>query len=175
MRSVRIPQAALEAADVIQPLDRVASEGPYRAARLAGRARWRTARRLLEVGHTVFVGARDADRGRRTAGELGAIFLDIDPTSDASVAGAAGRVRSEYGRLDVLASNAGTAEPRVSAAGLTADQAMQGSDSNVFGPIRVTHAFLPPACASDHSRIVNVPSGAGRSPPSSPPEALRTL
>jgi len=120
-----------------------------------------TARRLLEVGHTVLVGARDAERGRRTAGELGAVFLEIDPMSDASVAAAAGRVRSEYGRLDVLVNNAGTAEPRVGAADLTAEEAMQGFGINVFGPIRVTHAFLPLLRASDNPRIVNVSSGAG--------------
>ena len=85
-----------------------------------------TARRLLEVGHTVLLGARDAERGRRTAGELGAVFLEIDPTSDPSVAATADRVRSEYGRLDVLVNNAGTAEPRIGAADLTADEAVQG-------------------------------------------------
>ena len=90
-----------------------------------------TARRLLEVGHTVLVGARDAERGRRTAGELGAVFLEIDPMSDASVAAAAGRVRSEYGRLDVLVNNAGTAEPRIGATVLTADEAMRGFGINV--------------------------------------------
>jgi NAD(P)-dependent dehydrogenase (short-subunit alcohol dehydrogenase family) len=120
-----------------------------------------TARRLLKVGHTVLVGARDTERGQRTAGELGAVFLAIDPTSDASVAAAAERVRSEYGRLDVLVNNAGTAEPRVGAADLTADDAMKVFDINVFGPIRVTHAFLPLLRASDNPRIVNVSSGVG--------------
>jgi len=55
------------------------------------------ARRLLEAGHTVLVGAGDAGRGRRTAGELGAVFLEIDPGSEASVAAAADRVQREYG------------------------------------------------------------------------------
>jgi NAD(P)-dependent dehydrogenase (short-subunit alcohol dehydrogenase family) len=119
------------------------------------------ARRLLEVGHTVFIGARDAERGQRTADELGGIFLKIDPTSDASVAAAADQVRSEYGRLDVLVNNAGTAEPRVGAADLTVDEAVQGFGVNVFGPIRVTHAFLPLLRASDNPRIVNVSSGVG--------------
>ncbi len=45
-----------------------------------------TARRLIEIGHTVLIGARDAERGQRTADELGGVFLKIDPTSDASVA-----------------------------------------------------------------------------------------
>jgi NAD(P)-dependent dehydrogenase (short-subunit alcohol dehydrogenase family) len=120
-----------------------------------------TARRLLDAGHVVLAGARDAQRGRQAADELGAVFLEIDPTSDTSVAAAAERVRSEYGRLDVLINNAGTAEPRVGAADLTADDAMAGFGINVFGPIRVTHAFLPLLRASDHPRIVNVSSGAG--------------
>jgi len=92
------------------------------------------ARRLLKVGHTVLVGARDAERGQRTANELGAVFLQIDPTSDASVAAATELVRSEYGRLDVLVNNAGTAEPRVGAADLTADMAMQGFGITCSGP-----------------------------------------
>jgi NAD(P)-dependent dehydrogenase (short-subunit alcohol dehydrogenase family) len=120
-----------------------------------------TARRLLEAGHTVLAGARDAERGRRTAGDLGAVFLEIDPTSDTSVTAAAQRVASEYGRLDVLINNAGTAEPRVGAADLTAEEAMRGFGINVFAPIRVTHAFLPLLRASDHPRIVNVSSGVG--------------
>jgi hypothetical protein len=37
----------------------------------------------------------------------------------------------------------GTAEPRIGAADLTAEEAMEGFGINVFGPIRVTHAFLP--------------------------------
>jgi NAD(P)-dependent dehydrogenase (short-subunit alcohol dehydrogenase family) len=122
---------------------------------------YETARRLLEIGHTVLVGARDPQRGQRAAGELGAVFLQVDPTNDASVAAAADKVRSEYGRLDVLINNAGTAEPRVGAADLTADEAMRGFDINVLGPIRVTHVFLPLLRASDHPRIVNVSSGVG--------------
>jgi NAD(P)-dependent dehydrogenase (short-subunit alcohol dehydrogenase family) len=122
---------------------------------------YETARRLAGLGHTVLAGARDPERGARAAGELGATFIQIDPTDDASVDAAAGRVRDEFGRLDVLINNAGTAAPRLQAAELTADAAMVGFGVNVFGPIRVIHAFLPLLRASAHPRIVNVSSGVG--------------
>lgn len=131
-----------------------------------------TARRLLEAGHTVLAGARDAERGQRTAAELGAVFVSIDPTSEASVA--ADRVRSKYGRLDVLINNAGTAEPRIGAAELTAEEAMETFAVNVFGPIRVTHAFLPLLRAADNPRVVNVSTGSGPSHASSRPADRRT-
>jgi NAD(P)-dependent dehydrogenase (short-subunit alcohol dehydrogenase family) len=122
---------------------------------------YETARRLTGLGHTVLVGTRDARRGTGAARKLGATFLHIDPADDDSVKAAAARVQDEYGRLDVLINNAGTAEPRLSAEDLTADAAMAGFAINVFGPIRVIHAFLPLLRAAEHPRIVNVSSGVG--------------
>jgi NAD(P)-dependent dehydrogenase (short-subunit alcohol dehydrogenase family) len=122
---------------------------------------YETARRLIDLGHTVLIGARDRQRGRAAADELGGTFVEIDPTEDHSVDAAAARVRDEHGRLDVLINNAGTAAPRVGAADLTADAAMEGFAINVFGPIRVMHAFLPLLRAAEHPRIVNVSSGVG--------------
>src|SRR5215468_6080807 len=115
---------------------------------------YETARRLIDLGHTVLAGARDLQRGSKAAHELGATFINIDPTDDDSVKAAAARVRGDFGYLDVLINNAGTAA-------LTADAAMEGFAINVFGPIRVTHAFLPLLRAAAHPRIVNVSSGVG--------------
>jgi NAD(P)-dependent dehydrogenase (short-subunit alcohol dehydrogenase family) len=109
----------------------------------------------------VLVGARDRQRGEAAAGELGGTFVEIDPTDDVSVDAAAARAGDEYGRLDVLINNAGTAAPRLGAEDLTADGAMEGFAINVFGPIRVMHAFLPLRRAAEHPRIVNVSSGVG--------------
>ena len=122
---------------------------------------YETARRLIGLGHTVLAGARDPQRGIKSARELGAAFIHIDPADDDSVEAAAARVSSEYGHLDVLINNAGTAAPRVDAEDLTAEAAMEGFAINVFGPIRVTHAFLPLLRAAEHPRIVNVSSGVG--------------
>jgi NAD(P)-dependent dehydrogenase (short-subunit alcohol dehydrogenase family) len=122
---------------------------------------YETARRLVDLGHTVLAGGRLRQRGTKAARELGATFLHINPTNDTSVEAAATRVRSEYGHLDVLINNAGTAAPRLSAEELTAEAAMDGFAINVFGPIRMTHAFLPLLRAAEHPRIVNVSSGVG--------------
>ena len=65
---------------------------------------YETARRLIAEGHDVWVGARDETRGRAAADELGARFVALDVTDDASVAAA---VETVGERLDVLVNNAG--------------------------------------------------------------------
>jgi short chain dehydrogenase len=55
---------------------------------------YETARRLIDLGHTVLAGARDPQRGTKAAAELRATFIHIDPTDDDSVEAAAGRVRT---------------------------------------------------------------------------------
>ena len=62
---------------------------------------YETARRLIELGHTVLAGARDRQRGTKAAHELGATFINLDPTDDDSVDAAAASVGNEYGHLDV--------------------------------------------------------------------------
>lgn len=49
-----------------------------------------TARHLLELGHTVYIGARDVERGEKAAATLGARFVQLDVIDDASVSGALG-------------------------------------------------------------------------------------
>jgi NAD(P)-dependent dehydrogenase (short-subunit alcohol dehydrogenase family) len=39
-----------------------------------------TARRLIAAGHTVYIGSRDAERGRRAAEQLGARAVQLDVT-----------------------------------------------------------------------------------------------
>jgi NAD(P)-dependent dehydrogenase (short-subunit alcohol dehydrogenase family) len=122
-----------------------------------------TARRLIAAGHTVYVGSRDAERGQRAAERLGARMVLIDVTDDASVAAAVKTIEADGG-LDVLVNNAGI-EMRIEgnvvpdAAEITADLMRSLFETNVFGVVRVTHAFLP---LLRRSAVASLGSGAGK-------------
>jgi NAD(P)-dependent dehydrogenase (short-subunit alcohol dehydrogenase family) len=122
-----------------------------------------TARQLIAAGHTVYVGARDAERGRRAAEQLGARFVLLDVTDDATVEAAVKTVEADGG-LDVLINNAGI-ETRgegnsvPTAETVTADQMRNTFETNVFGVVRVTRAFLPLLQHSAAPVVVNVSSG----------------
>ncbi|MDF3287933.1 SDR family oxidoreductase [Streptomyces silvisoli] len=120
-----------------------------------------TARCLIEAGHTVYVGARDAHRGQEAATRLGARFVQLDVTDVESVKAAAEFVRADAGRLDVLVNNAGIVGVRKPVGEVTGADMLTTYDTNVFGVVRVTHAFLPLLRASDTAVVVNVSSGLG--------------
>jgi NAD(P)-dependent dehydrogenase (short-subunit alcohol dehydrogenase family) len=119
------------------------------------------ARRLLGDGHDVWVAARDEERGRAAAERLGARFVQLDVTDDASVAAAAQTVAAETG-LDVLINNAGISGGlAVQVAGLTAADIQRVYDTNTLGVVRVSQAFIPLLRRSASPVIVNVSSGLG--------------
>src|SRR3954466_4910194 len=120
-----------------------------------------TARRLRVAGQTVYIGARDAQRGQAAADELGVAYVRLDVTDEESVAAAAIELERREGRIDVLINNAGIAGLRKEVADLTGADAAQVFDTNVVGIVRVTHAFLPLLGKSAHPVIVNVSSGMG--------------
>jgi NAD(P)-dependent dehydrogenase (short-subunit alcohol dehydrogenase family) len=104
------------------------------------------------------VGSRDAARGREAVGQIGGgpRLLVIDVTDAASIADAAGQV----GALDILVNNAG-----ISAGGQAGeageDEFRRVYETNVFGVVAVTNAFLPALRRSPSPRIVNISSGTG--------------
>ncbi len=125
-----------------------------------------TVRRLAGSGWRVFLAARDKSRGEAAAAELAAAGLDVrfvalDVTSDESVAAAVDSVRTEAGHLDVLINNAGIGGPRAAPSETGPDDLREVFETNVFGPIRVTNAFLPLLRRSGLPRIVMVSSGVG--------------
>jgi NAD(P)-dependent dehydrogenase (short-subunit alcohol dehydrogenase family) len=114
-----------------------------------------TARQLLAAGHTVYVGARDETRGRATADELAARFVQLDVTDDASVAAALAQIDADGG-LDVLVNNAGIGMPA-----LNGPDARTMFDTNAVGIIRVTEAALPLLKKSANPVVVNISSALG--------------
>jgi NAD(P)-dependent dehydrogenase (short-subunit alcohol dehydrogenase family) len=124
------------------------------------------ARRLGERGWKIFLGSRDQGRGRAAADKLATdgadvVMVPLDVTSDRSVTDAVRLVRQHTDRLDVLINNAGAPGNVVPPADATVEDLRSVYDTNVFGPVRVTHAFLPLLQAADHPRVVMVGSGGG--------------
>lgn len=120
-----------------------------------------TARRLIELGHTVLVGARDPERGAAAAAALGARFVPIDVTDDASVTAAAANVAEHEGSIDVLINNAGIHGPVGDPSTLTGADALAVLDVNLAGVVRTTTAFLPLLRRSTDPVVINVSSGTG--------------
>ena len=122
---------------------------------------YETARRLIELGQTVIIGARDPERGQRAADRLGARFVPIDVTRDDSVAQAAADIQAHEGHVDVLINNAGIVGSHLPAEDLAGPEAAEIFNTNVAGIVRVTHAFLPLLRAAEHPAVINVSSGMG--------------
>jgi NAD(P)-dependent dehydrogenase (short-subunit alcohol dehydrogenase family) len=133
-----------------------------------------TARQLIGLGHTVYLGSRDPERGQQAAARLGAELLILDVTSDASVTAAAARVRGEAGHLDVLVNNAGIPGGFKPAGETIAADLEAVYGTNVFGVVRVTHAFLPLLELSAAPVIVNVSSGMGSLAVTNNPDRLES-
>jgi NAD(P)-dependent dehydrogenase (short-subunit alcohol dehydrogenase family) len=131
------------------------------------------ARGLIEAGHTVWIGARDPERGAAAAADLGGHFVQIDVTDDASV-GAARDTIAAAGGLDVLVNNAGILGSVDPVGETTADDVREVYETNVFGVVRVSQAFLPLLAESEAPVVVNVSSGMGSLGRTTDPERIES-
>jgi NAD(P)-dependent dehydrogenase (short-subunit alcohol dehydrogenase family) len=121
-----------------------------------------TTRQLLKQGYFVYLGSRDAAKGEEAVAKLKAEGLDnvkaiqIDISDPASIEAA----RMQIDALDVLINNAGISGgfPQAPTA-LSVDAIRKVFDTNFFGTISVTQAFLELLKQSEAPRIVNVTSG----------------
>ncbi len=90
----------------------------------------------------------------------GVTFIDLDVTSDESVATVVESVIARHGRLDVLVNNAGIGSSGAAEeSSLAQDQSV--FDVNVFGIMRMTKAVLPQMRAQGGGRIINTSSILG--------------
>jgi NAD(P)-dependent dehydrogenase (short-subunit alcohol dehydrogenase family) len=120
------------------------------------------ARQLAQLGVRVLAGSRDVARGQRTVGELLGEGLDVqlvqlDVTDAASIAAAAEKVTE----LDILVNNAGINGAFDPPSAVNLDDLRRTYETNVFGVVAVTNAFLPALLRTPSPRIVNVSSEIG--------------
>lgn len=124
-----------------------------------------TARQLAAQGVHVLLAGRDHSRAVDASLKLQdeglpveAIALDVN--SRESVDAAAEEVERRHGRLDILVNNAGIFldDMRRSPSGQALDIWRETFETNLFGVIATTQAFLPLLEKSPDARIVNVSS-----------------
>src|SRR5258705_6431543 len=125
-----------------------------------------TAETLSKSGHKVFAGFRSAEGARKQiADELKAKnieILKVDVTDQASVDNAIVQLLEKSGnKLDVVVNNEGMASAGLSEA-LTAEQARDFFEVNVFGVQRVMRATLPVLRTKRAGLVINVGSILGR-------------
>ena len=123
-----------------------------------------TAERFAAAGWRVFAGIRDP-RGRhaqpaRELEQQGIRVVDLEVTDQGSVDRAAAEILAG-GPVDVLVNNAGAAYFGVVEA-FTPELIQRQFDVNVFGPMRVSRAFLPGMRERGRGLVVYVSSVVGR-------------
>jgi NAD(P)-dependent dehydrogenase (short-subunit alcohol dehydrogenase family) len=122
---------------------------------------------LAQRGLSVLLGAREEAAGTAAAAALAAQdldvrFIEVDLNRPSTLAAAAARIDSAFGRLDVLVNNAGIGDARDAApSAADIDAVRRVFDTNFFGTLAVTQAMLPLLRRSSAGRIVNVSSELG--------------
>ena len=127
-----------------------------------------TARQLLQQGYYVYLGCRDIGKGQEAVNQLQSEGLnnvepiEIDVDSQESIQAARQILGEKTEVLDVLINNAGILGG-MEQSPLTADIKVlkEVFDTNFFGVIAVTQAFIDLMRAAPAPRIVNVTSGLG--------------
>jgi NAD(P)-dependent dehydrogenase (short-subunit alcohol dehydrogenase family) len=127
-----------------------------------------TARQLLQQGYYVYLGSRDLEKGQEAVNQLKAdglnqvepIVIDVDQIE--SIKAAREVLGQKIKVLDVLINNAGVSGALPQTA-LETDISVfrQVFETNFFGVIEVTQAFIDLLKPAPEPRIVNVTSGLG--------------
>lgn len=125
-----------------------------------------TARQLGKQGITVLVGSRDNQRGEKATVALRSqgiqaqnVWLDV--TDQSSIDAAVAEVGRQFGKLDILVNNAAILPEIKPPTQCDLGNLRSTFDTNFFGLVAVTQAFLPLILRSAAGRIVNVSSLLG--------------
>lgn len=127
-----------------------------------------TAKQLSKEGLYVYLGSRDIAKGNAAVASLHSIgyqhieAIEIDVTRPETILSAKHIIEQAQGRLDILINNAGISGPvPQSAEGTSVDSQKLVMDTNYYGVVRVTQAFLDLLKKSAQPRIVNVSTSVG--------------
>lgn len=127
-----------------------------------------TAKQLSAKGLFVYLGSRNLEKGEAVVKELNQNgyhnikAIEIDVTNPDSISEAKNIIEKEQGKLDILINNAGILGINPQTASDTSIKDIQHIfDTNFFGVISVTQAFLELLKKSDGPRISNITSGLG--------------
>jgi NAD(P)-dependent dehydrogenase (short-subunit alcohol dehydrogenase family) len=123
------------------------------------------ARQLAVRGLRLIVGARSAQDGAAAAAALGGDVhpVQLDVTDAASIDRARAAIERELGAVDVLINNAAILlDEGVDLLETTLDDVRETFETNVFGALRVSQAFVPGMTDRGYGRVVNVSSRAGQ-------------
>jgi NAD(P)-dependent dehydrogenase (short-subunit alcohol dehydrogenase family) len=125
-----------------------------------------TARQLALRGFHVVIGARSEQHGQKAVRDLQqlgtASFLAVDVSDSRSIAAAASNF-AQAGQLDVLINNAGIyPDEGTSILTIPREQMIATFQTNTFGALQMTQAFLPCLKRSKAGRVINLSSGYGQ-------------
>lgn len=126
-----------------------------------------TARQLLQQEYYIYLGSRNLENGLEAVEKLKAEGLtnleaiQIDVSDDESVIAARVAIGKKTEVLDVLINNAGILGGMSQTTSTDLTVFKQVFDTNLFGVVRVTQAFIDLLQKSAQPRIVNVTSGLG--------------
>lgn len=127
-----------------------------------------TAKQLAQLGYFVYIGSRDKVKGDeavkklKEAGLTNIDTITIDVADNKSVQQAKQELEGKISSLDILINNAGIAgeQPQDFVSG-DVDNLREIFDTNFFGTVQTTQAFLPLLRKSGQASIINVSSEVG--------------
>ena len=126
-----------------------------------------TCRQLAQRDVQVILTSRDATKGQAAANKLAAegltlAYHQLEVTDPDSIDRLRDFVEVTYGRLDILVNNAAIyIDDRHSLLALDYDVLRSSMETNAYGPLLLTQAFVPLMRRNNYGRIVNISSGIG--------------
>lgn len=128
---------------------------------------------LCEMGATVIIASRNAEKCEELAAELRAqgykaVGMALDLSDDASIKQLAKDVYDRYGKIDILVNNAVDRRNLTSLNDATRQKLQDSADTNLQGQILLSQAVLEYMVPAESGNIINISSMRGLDSPHFP-------